>query len=285
VREVSFQLKNNVLAGLAWGEQDKPLVLALHGWLDNAASFIPMAQYFADYQVLAIDLPGHGLSEHRSADAHYHLMDWVQDIYELISVLPQQQVILLGHSMGGIVASLYASCFPEMVKALVSIEAVGPLVEPADTSPGQLRKSVLSRLSIADKQARHPQNLEQAIQARLMAGGMLSTSAELLVKRNLRDTDPGLQWRSDRRLRTVSSLRMTQDQARAFISNIDCPTLIIHGEAGFDKIRNNLALRKSWFSRLQIKQIEGRHHLHMDNPKQTFDCIQTFLSGVFNESS
>lgn len=284
MREVSLQLRHKTLAGLEWGDKSKPLILALHGWLDNAASFIPLAPYFKDYQLLAIDLPGHGLSEHRSPDAHYHLVDWVQDIHELLSLLPEQEVILLGHSMGGIVSSLYASSFPEKVKAFISIEAAGPLVEEASSSPEQLRKSVLSRIAIGDKQARHPQDLEQAIQARLMAGAMLPESAELLVKRNILETNQGLEWRSDRRLRTISSLRMTQDQAEAFLSSIHCPVLLIHGDEGFEKIKRNLNLRKDWLKKLEIKQVEGRHHLHMDNPGQTFDCIQSFLSGVFHQS-
>jgi pimeloyl-ACP methyl ester carboxylesterase len=63
------------LAGLAWRCPDAPRVLALHGWLDNAASFIPLALPKLD--LVALDLPGHGHSVHRHPSARYHFVDYL----------------------------------------------------------------------------------------------------------------------------------------------------------------------------------------------------------------
>lgn len=281
VQELSIGVANRTIKGWKTGGEGKPLVIALHGWLDNAASFQPLAEFVSDFQLVAIDLPGHGLSDHRSSDAHYHLMDWVQDVHQVVEALTQKPVIIMGHSMGGIIASLYASCFPEKVSALVSIEAIGPLSESAQTSPQQLKKSVLSRIAIDNKTPRHPKTLEQAIQARLLAGGVSNHSAELLVKRNIRTKGEQLEWRSDRRLRTVSSLRMVPEQAEAFIRHITCPVLIITGSQGFEKIKTNLAIRQHWYSDLTQIELEGGHHLHMDHPESTWEAINGHLHKIF----
>jgi len=100
MQDVSFTLQHMNIAGLAMGDPSKPMILALHGWLDNAASFIPLAPYLTDYYVLALDLPGHGLSSHRPNGSHYHLMDFVYDLHELIEQQQWQDILLVGIRWG-----------------------------------------------------------------------------------------------------------------------------------------------------------------------------------------
>lgn len=294
-QELSFPLSHLTLRGLRFGDPDKPLMLALHGWLDNAASFAPLAQYLSDYQIVALDFTGHGKSEHRSPDAHYHLIDFVHDLRELVLSQGWDSFILLGHSMGGVVASLYTASFPESVQRFISIEAFGPLVKEPESAATQLRSSIESRLQIAEKEARHPKSLEQAIQARLGAGPMASRSARLLVERNLEvlnapdsdialdpDVDDSLEqalrWRSDRRLRTISSMRFTPEQAKAIMHNIRCPMLVILGDQGFEQMKGFFNERKTWVADLQFRECPGEHHLHMDNPLPTAQAISSFLT-------
>ncbi|MBC3767236.1 alpha/beta fold hydrolase [Neptunicella marina] len=278
MQSVEYQLNHLKLTGLRFGAQGKPLILALHGWLDNAASFIPLAAHFPDYQFVAIDMAGHGESQHRSLDAHYHLVDWVQDLHELICLNDWQDIILLGHSLGGIVGSLYSATFPEKVQKLILLESFGPLTEPEETSVAQLRKSVDSRIAIQHKTAKHPETLRQAVQARKVAGDLSVDSARLLVSRNLAEIDGKLQWRTDRRLRTISSLRQTEAQAQSFLQAIECPVLAVLGQEGFEKLKLNLQKRQSWVKKLTIAQTPGGHHLHMDYPFPVAQKIIDFLS-------
>src|SRR5690606_2312769 len=110
------------LAGLAFGPRDGRPVLALHGWLDNAATFVPLAPLLPELRIYALDLPGHGRSSHRPPGARYHYVDWVGDVIEAADALGLDRFALLGHSMGAGISILTAGTFPERVERLALIE-------------------------------------------------------------------------------------------------------------------------------------------------------------------
>ncbi|GAA6185092.1 MULTISPECIES: alpha/beta hydrolase [Alteromonadaceae] len=278
MHDVRFSLPNLELAGLANGHTDKPLIIALHGWLDNAASFIPLAKYLNDYHLVAIDFAGHGLSSHRSADAHYHQIDFVHDLHELILSQGYKKFILLGHSMGGIVGSMYASSFPEFVSHYITIESFGPLSKNAQSSPSQMREAIESRLKLQAREPQHPKSYEAVIKARALAGDLTEDAATLLVNRNLIEQNGELRFRTDRRLRTLSSIRVTDEQARHFMQNIQAPTLAIMGTTGYEVMREKVKERFDWVPNLTHVTCEGGHHLHMDNPADIAKKLLDFLA-------
>lgn len=277
-RDLEFPLTNITLRGIGFGDPTKPMILALHGWLDNAASFLPIAEFLTDYYIIALDLTGHGMSSHRRDGAHYHLIDFPYDLHELVESESWQSFILMGHSMGGIIATLYASCFPEHVSRLISIESLGPMTKEPETSPMQLRDSILSRLKAQRIEAKHPSSIERTVQARAMVGDIKLDSARLLITRNIREEDEQLFFTTDRRLRTFSSLRMTEPQAEAFLRNIQCPTLVIKGSHGYESMQTLIHKRVDWVIDLIMVECEGFHHLHMDNPQPVAKEIVGFLS-------
>lgn len=278
MHDVRFSLTHKQVSGLVSGDPSKPLIVALHGWLDNAASFVPLSQYLTDYHLVALDFAGHGLSSNRSADAHYHQIDFVHDLHELVMSQGWKHFILLGHSMGGIVGSMYAAAFPDFVSHYISIESFGPMTKTAESSATQMRESIESRLKLQEKEAQHPENYEAVVKARAKAGDLTMAAAELLVNRNLYEQDGQLRWRTDRRLRTISSLRVTEDQAMNFMQSIECPTLVIMGNQGYEYMREKVKERESWVKQLTLVHCEGGHHLHMDNPREIAEKIRFFLT-------
>ena len=275
---LEFPLANITLHAIGYGDPTKPMILALHGWLDNAVSFQPVAEHITDYYILALDITGHGLSSHRSDGAHYHLIDFAYDLHELVDSQGWQPFILMGHSMGGIISTIYASCFPEYVSKLISIESFGPMTKDTQSSPIQLRDSILSRLKTQQSEAKHPSSIQRTIEARAKIGDIKLESARLLITRNIREEDKQLLFNTDRRLRTFSSLRMTEPQAEAFMRNIQCPTLVITGDKGYESMRTTVQKRLDWVENLTTAECEGHHHLHMDNPQPVADKIIIFLS-------
>jgi pimeloyl-ACP methyl ester carboxylesterase len=277
---VEFPLANITLHGIGYGDPTKPMILALHGWLDNAASFQPIAEYLTDYYILALDITGHGLSSHRSNGAHYHLIDFAYDLHEFVASQGWQSFILMGHSMGGIISTIYASCFPEHVSKLISIESFGPMTKDTQSSPTQLRDSILSRLKAQQSEAKHPSSIERTVEARAKVGDIKLESARLLITRNIREENKQLFFTTDRRLRTFSSLRMTESQAEAFMRNIKCPTLVITGSQGYESMHASVQKRLNWVENLTVAECEGYHHLHMDNPQPVSEIIVDFLGRI-----
>ncbi|WP_026375252.1 alpha/beta fold hydrolase [Aestuariibacter salexigens] len=280
MQDITISLPHITLAGLESGSPKDIPILAVHGWLDNAASFVPLIEHLSgrlpDLYVVAIDQAGHGLSDHRPPGANYHQMDYVQDIFELIETKGWQKVHLLGHSMGGIISSLFAATYPDKVASLVMMEAFGALTKPADTSTAQLRESIESRHRLMHSDVRHPVSLDAAVKARLKAGGMTEAGARLLMQRNLTEEDGTVKWRTDRRLRSVSSLRLTDDQARAFVAGIKCPTLAMLGEDGYERTRTLVNTRRELVDDLKVVTLSGGHHLHLDNPADVAAALQSF---------
>src|SRR5580704_16460511 len=106
-----------------WGKAENPPIVALHGWLDNANSFDPLAEYLKNnYYFIAVDLPGHGYSSHLPLSSNYHFIDGVLIVVQIINALKLDKVHLIGHSMGACLASIVGGIAPNRFLSLSLIE-------------------------------------------------------------------------------------------------------------------------------------------------------------------
>lgn len=254
----------------------QPPILCLHGWLDNAASFIPLAAELADYELLALDFPGHGLSAHRSADAHYHFVDWVADIALLCQQQGWQHLTVIGHSMGGMVATALAASFPELVKKLILIDSLGFITNEADDCPQQLRLGIESRHRLTHSRKPRYQSVQQAAEARQKQSDFSLTEALLLAQRGTEPCNGGFTWRSDLRLRQQSLYRFSPAQAEALISALACPVTAIMASDGpfLEKARAVIP----HYKQLQLHTVSGGHHCHMTNAPSVANFVRQSLT-------
>ncbi|OFA31602.1 hypothetical protein BAE46_07780 [Glaciecola punicea] len=282
--ETQIKLPHLSLAALANSEvidPRKPTLVCLHGFLDNANSFATLIPLLNNYQCVAIDMAGHGKSEHRSIDAYYHLSDYAYDVYQLIVTLQLRNFALLGHSLGAIVSSLYASTRPKGLRGFIAIESCGPLTQSADTTAAQLRECFISRAK-ANKAIIHPRNIEAVVKSRCAVSDLSPKHAQQIMIRNLKtDAVGNLQWRTDKRLRTNSAMRMTEEQASSVLANIECPRLLILGNQGFEKIKAAIALRDPVFFDVPISTFEGGHHVHLESVTPVANCIDKYCAHFF----
>ena len=259
----------------------KPTLVFLHGYLDNADSFARLLPFFEAYQCIAIDMAGHGKSAHRSADAHYHISDYAFDVYQLVNTLCLTNFVLIGHSLGAIVSSLYASTNPMGLRAFVAIESCGPLSQSEQTTASQLTECFVSRAN-TNKPIKHPESLDAVVKLRVAVSDLNHDQALQIMRRNLHCDDDGKwRWRTDKRLRTKSAMRMTEGQANAVLSSVKCPRIVILGNQGFEKVKTGIAQRKKAFKDVQIYYFEGGHHVHLDSAKEVAHCIHEFVSQCF----
>lgn len=289
VQEVAFNTATSQISALTFNQnpQNKNpnnIILLLHGWLDNAASFIPLFEHLKvnegeGFKVVAIDLPGHGASSHKSDDAHYHFIDWVYDILVLFESNNWTDVHIVGHSMGGMVASVFAASFPEKVKSVTLIDSIGMLHNDERDSTSQLRKGLLSRLK---KPSARNKNLsiKRVTKARMLVSDLEYQHAEMIVTRNMSIVDNKLQWRSDRKLSTISPYRFTLAQCKQLVSDIKIPVQIIYGSKGLEFIRKGIEVYAPLMPCKKITKLEGGHHVHMEKPAETAKLINEFVLSI-----
>lgn len=281
-----FELQTNRLriAGLKNQATQGQAVVALHGWLDNAASFEMLSEYIqTDRPFYAIDLPGHGLSEHRSDISSYHLLENIVDIIAFIDALDgmtNTKVTLLGHSLGGIIACLVAAAAPERVEQLILLDSIGPLTDETESVLPQLRNAVSKATKMNSNISVFP-TLDMAVRARMSGLGKLTRdAAELLVKRGTKEVENGFSWRSDPKLLKPSFLRFSEQQVQAIFAGIECPVRLITGSEGYFSNEQALQKRLGYFKNIEQSSVQGGHHFHMDGDVEgTARYINAFIQG------
>ena len=275
--EKTFILPTGKVSALVWGPKDGYPVLAAHGWLDNAASFTPLAPLLKNLRIVAIDLPGHGHSAHRPNESYFHFVDYIVDIIALLDVLEWKTCALLGHSLGAAILTLVAGTIPERITHLGLIDALGPF------SIEESRLPYLIRTGISQYQKRPHQKLpqydqvEQAVEARLKATDMERHSVELIVKRGLKQIDEHYYWRTDSRLLFKPLIMFTESQIEVFLKDISAPTCLIRPDGGWPFKEELFASRTKLVKSLAIHRVPGKHHIHMDNPDSIAPIFQDFF--------
>lgn len=183
--ERTWEVNGLQIRGLCWGDAKGKPLLCLHGWLDNAASFSVLAPLMTGFQVVALDLTGHGQSSWRSADAGYQIWEDLPEIMGVVEQLGWEQFNLLGHSRGAIISSLCASTLPQRVRRLVLLDAVSPGPVNEAEFPQQMAKFLLDKKRLRHRPARVFAALTQAVDSRAQQD-LPMQATRLLVERNLR---------------------------------------------------------------------------------------------------
>ncbi len=275
--EIELRTPTLTLAARRWHAGAPTRVLALHGWLDNAASFDALAPLLPDCDIVALDLPGHGRSAHRAPGAWYHFMDYGSDVLAAADALGWERFTVLGHSLGGAIASVFAAGAPERVEALWLIEALGPISTPAARVVDNLRQALRDRVNLAGKSLRVFATREQAMSARRQAGELSEVAARRLIDRGTREVDGGFVWSSDPRLTLTSMIRLTEDQVSAYLAGIECPTLVIAADPAPPWISSEaMAKRCAQVRDARLVILPGTHHLHLEDPEPVARAIAHF---------
>ncbi|WP_310056195.1 alpha/beta fold hydrolase [Agrilutibacter niabensis] len=280
MRAFALETAFGTLAGLRAGRAGAPRVLALHGWLDNAASFVPLSAHLPDIDLVAIDMPGHGASAHLPAAADYLLIAFLRAAFAAADALGWERFSLLGHSLGGVIASLMASAQPRRIERLLTIEALGALTEAEERTTQRLRDALTAYAALPGKQLRVFPDVATAIRARLRAGtgDLGEAAATLLVERGLRAVDGGFVWRSDPRLTMPTAVRMSEAQSRDLVAHIECPTRVIYAEPAQTYFPEALRRERAGLLRHgELIVMPGSHHLHMDDAPGVAAAIGDFF--------
>ena len=261
-QSVMLQAGGQPLAALRL-QQGSTRVLALHGWLDNALSFAPLWPLLDTLDLVCLDFPGHGESLPRPATARYHFDDYVFDVLAAADALGWDRFHLLGHSLGGAVASVTAAACPERVISLSVIEGLGPLTAPPDRTTEGWRKAI--HASRARPRRVHADR-DSALDARVRNSDLPRAAAELLAERGLEPVATGWRWRHDLRLTWPSTQRYTEPQVLDLLGHIECPVLCLLAEPRSRVVPAGMIEgRIAAVQCLELAELAGGHHLHMQH--------------------
>jgi len=267
------------LHGLRWGRPGDVPVLALHGWMDNAASFVPLAAHLPGLDLIALDLPGHGRSPHLPVGGEYTLHGALHVVLDVADALGWERFSLLGHSMGAGISCLLAAACPERIQRMVLIDGLAIPEHPGRTV-ARMRESVSATRSRNVSTLRVFPDLDTPIQARMQVNALDADSARLLVERGVRQVEGGYRWSSDPLLMLPSFRYMNLPQIEAMMEGIECPVRVMFSQNAtplFPRAQK-LALAHR-IPRSEVFELPGIHHLHMQRPADVARLAADFLRG------
>lgn len=207
-------------------------LLLLHGIFDAGSTWDlvagPLAR--AGHEVLAPDLRGFGRSDWLGPGAYYYFPDYVADVAALVDELNPRRLGVVGHSMGGGIACLFAGAHPERVERLALLEGVGPPEFPVTTAVDRMQRWIRD-LRRVDRTPRPLASFDDAV-ARLAANNpsvpheVLMTRARLLTRL---DDSGRLVWAYDPLHKTTLPTMFRLEEFQEFLRRITCPTLFMSG--------------------------------------------------------
>ncbi|MEN0037714.1 MAG: alpha/beta hydrolase [Cellvibrio sp.] len=278
-RELRFTVNGMQFAAQEWGDSTQLPVLALHGWLDNSASFFALAPRLKNVHIVAVDMAGHGQSEHRPGQMAYTPWDDINDILAVADHLGWERFVLLGHSRGAIIGTLAAGAFAERFIALGLIE--GLLPEPArpEEAPKQLASAINGlRVQLQKTPSVYP-DIKLAIKARERGMFPLGhAAATALTERGVVAQPNGVSWSTDPRLLAPSVIKLSREHLHAFINHVQAPIKLLLAEDGLPKLYANYMQEVAQFPSVDYDLLPGGHHLHME---QEVDLVADKLNEFF----
>jgi pimeloyl-ACP methyl ester carboxylesterase len=270
-----------------WGDAGARPILFLHGAQDSSITFQFVVDALkGDWSIVAPDWRGHGHSDWARPNYWFH--EFVADLDALMDRLfPDQAVPVVGHSLGGNIASIYAGLRPERVTHVISLDGLGPLITHMPVDIG----AILGRyLDDPKKIVEHrPYATLTDMARRLMRGSprLDADKAEFLAEHSsFVHADGSRRWLYDPSFsRSLPSLR-GMDEWGAIWARIRAPVLWIASDerrpGAPTGSPETLASRKAFMGEPTFLQLAGAsHNLHHDCPGDVAAAVEAFVGGTW----
>jgi pimeloyl-ACP methyl ester carboxylesterase len=265
-----------------WPGQDPDPIILLHGWGDCGETFQFLVDCFSvDRTCIAIDMRGFGRTQ-RPEDG-YWFPDYLADLDALLDQLaPDAPVDLIGHSMGGNIAMLYAGARPQRVRRLVSLEGFGLMRTTPDQAPARYAQW-LDEVKHGSEFSVY-ENHEQLV--RVLARRNPRTPMDRLefIARSWSQqrSDGKIELRADPKHKRANPVLYQRDQAEACWRAIEAPLLFMLGDQSdlvrrmadvLDEARLRELFRRGTFATVK----DAGHMLHHERPEQVAALVEDFL--------
>ncbi|OIN90977.1 MAG: alpha/beta hydrolase [Comamonadaceae bacterium CG1_02_60_18] len=275
-----------------WGQPQSgqiPMVL-VHGWMDVAASYQFMVDALQqDHFIIAPDWRGFGLTQSGGTD-NFWFADYLADLDALLDhYCADTPVHLVGHSMGGNVAMLYAAARPQRVRRLINLEGFGLPATRPEQAPTRYTQwlNELQQMRRGELALKHYDSLSAVAQRLIKTNPRLShDKAHWLAAHWSAETSPG-QWTilGEAAHKIINPQLYRVDEMLAVFAHISAPMLMV--EASDD------SMAQWWRGKYTLEEFHGRlkavpavtlqrlpecsHMLHHDQPELLAMLIEKFL--------
>ena len=267
-----------------WRRDGAPKMVLLHGWMDVSASFQFLVDALSgEWDVYAPDWRGYGLTAWDGAGC-YWFPDYLADLDVLLDGVDAAPVNLVGHSLGGNVAALYAGARPARVRKLVNLEGFGmPPTRPEDAPRRYARW--LEELRERPRLRPYRDFAELAERLQKANKRLCAPKADFLARHWGRQAEDGsVVLRGDPAHKIVNPVLYRVDEAQACWRQVSAPVLWVEAAESDTAARmklpaGELARRRACFANLRYEVLaDAGHMLHHDQPEALAPLIEAFLA-------
>jgi pimeloyl-ACP methyl ester carboxylesterase len=253
-----------------YGVAGKPSILCVHGGAANAHWFDFVARGFhPDYHVRAVDLRGHGDSAwDRSATPDYSYKRHAADIHELTEKLDLRDFVLIGHSMGGMVSSVYAAIYPGRARAFIVV----------DSNLVMTPERIAGFNAVGNRAGREYASQEEFVaNYRVRPGGSTADPRMLrhIAQHGGRRFEDG-RWRHKVDRKVYGSRELFD--SLALWNHIRIPSLLMKAANSTRMAMEAIAEVRSRAPQVQVAVVpDSDHHIPLDNPAGFIEVARKFL--------
>nr|AFU81773.1 1-hexene synthase 2 [1-hexene ORF2 expression construct pBbS7k-hexORF2] len=271
MEEKFLEFGGNQICLCSWGSPEHPVVLCIHGILEQGLAWQEVALPLAaqGYRVVAPDLFGHGRSSHLEMVTSYSSLTFLAQIDRVIQELPDQPLLLVGHSMGAMLATAIASVRPKKIKELILVELPLPAEESKKESAVNQLTTCLDYLSSTPQHPIFPDVATAASRLRQAIPSLSEEFSYILAQRITQPNQGGVRWSWDAIIRTRSILGLNnlpggRSQYLEMLKSIQVPTTLVYGDSS--KLNRPEDLQQQKMTMTQAKRVflSGGHNLHID---------------------
>jgi pimeloyl-ACP methyl ester carboxylesterase len=254
----------------------------LHGILEQGAAWSEVAIRLAQqgYRVIAPDLRGHGRSAHVERGSSYNLLDFLADIDAIVENLADRAFTLVGHSLGSVVAAIFASIRPQQVHNLVLVETV----LPTEVVDEQTADQLATHLDYLASPPEHPVFPDVETAAERLRQGTPAISKSLAMFLAQRITEPcegGVTWRWAALLRTRAGIGFNgieRSRYLGLLKRIKAPITLVYGDKSNFNRQEDLSAQQTAMPDAEKVVISGGHNLHLEAPSALAKIISSAVA-------
>ena len=293
-QELTFNLPwGGSIAGKLWGRSDsEKKIIAIHGFLENAGSFdrlVPLLfandEFSKTYSILAIDLPGHGYSSTRPDGVPYLFVNYLIDLKRVVNDIGWKKILLMGHSLGGNISSLYAAVLSDQVERLILLDSGAVFALNVDLYFTVLKDIMedVNSLYIHPITSKEYPTMEAIINRILEGNDKLNEqAAKVLAIRGTKKVENGFTFTRDIRLKSKNPIYFLSETDktlfREIIKHLTMPVLcIIASEGIYKSVEDLTGPVKDSNEKFGVKIVFGNHHVHTNSPEIVAPLILDFL--------